>query len=173
MSDHAALYLTVHWTARLAALLFSAALAAPVLFRLRACRREELYLAFILALAVHFAFVTWLALATGGAQMFPGGKSVAEVGGWPVVFGIFAFCQTLAWVGFAARRTEEVASRGLHVAGSFSRGFIGVMFVGTYLPLVAQSWWYLFPATLVVGAVSIDAMAGRLRQLRCFGSAGG
>jgi hypothetical protein len=162
MIEHiSTLYLAVHWTARLSGLLFAAALAVPALFSVSACRRDELYLAFLLALTVHFGCVTWLATANGGSNMFPGGRSVAQVGGWPVVFGIFALFHAIVVVGFAARRAKSPVRRGLRWAGTFSRGFIGLAFVGTYLPLLAQSWWYALPGALVAGAVCVDAGAAQ------------
>ncbi len=72
--DHSDLYTAVHWTARVSALLFAAALGVPVLFRVSERRSATLYLAFILAHTVHFSFVIWLAKARDGARMFPGAR---------------------------------------------------------------------------------------------------
>jgi hypothetical protein len=144
----------VHWSARLSAILFALSLAAPVLPRFLARRSESLYLGFVAANTVQFLFVTLLALATGGANMFPGGRSVADVGGWPAVFGIFAFFYTLAFVGWVGRRAG--ASSRLRTAGVLSRAFVGFMFVSTYVPLIARSAWYALPCALVAAAVVVD-----------------
>jgi hypothetical protein len=167
------LYIAVHWTARLSAVLFAAALAAPALYNLSARRSQSLYLGFILAHTIHFSFVVWLAKVTGGENMFPGGRSVGDAGGWPAVFGVFAFFYALAFVGLAARRAGPRARLGLRAAGRFSTAFIGFMFVSTYMPLIARSRWYALPAALVVAGVAVDMLGGRIRRLRCLGGAAG
>ena len=163
----------VHWAARLSAIMFASSLAAPLLPRLLARRSEALYLGFAAANTVQFVFVTLLALATGGANMFPGGRSVADVGGWPEVFGIFGFFYVLALVGWLGRRAG--ASSPLSAAGVFSRAFIGFMFVSTYVPLIARSAWYALPCAFVGAAVLVDLTcwlragraARRARSLAC------
>lgn len=164
--DTSHLYLVVHWTARLSAVLFAAALLAPALSSLSARRAQTLYLGFIIAHTLHFSFVAWLAKVTGGENMFPGGRSVGDVGGWPAVLGIFAFFYTLALVGLVARRAGPRAGLGLRAAGRFSTTFIGFMFVSTYVPLIARSQWYALPAALVAAGVAVDAIAGRIRRCR-------
>jgi hypothetical protein len=165
------LYTAVHWTARLSALLFAAALAAPLLPRPLARRSQALYVGFVLANSLQFLSVTWLARMTGGANLFPGGRSLADVGGWPAMFGIFGFFYALALVGFVARQRGARASSGLRAAGTFSTTFIGFMFVATYVPLVARSRWYAIPAVLVAASVLVNIMGERLRRLRCLGDA--
>jgi hypothetical protein len=169
------LYLAVHWTARVSALLFAAALAVPVLFREPDGRRrsQPAFLAFLGAHTVHFAFVLALILETGGEKMFPGGRDVADVGGMPAVFGIFAFFYLLAILALLERRRGPRASTPLRLAGRFSTAFVGYMFVSTYIPLVERSPWYALPAALVATAVLLDLFAERFRQLRCFGRASG
>ncbi|WP_437915611.1 hypothetical protein WME73_10820 [Sorangium sp. So ce302] len=158
------LYLAVHWTARASALLFAAALVAPALFRSSGQRSQGFYLGFILAHTIHFMFVIGLVRATGGANMFPGGRSVADVGGWPAVFGIFALFYALAFIAFAARRMGTRARSTLRVAGRLSTLFLGYMFVSTYVPLVSRSRWYALPAAIVATAVLVDASGRRLRR---------
>jgi hypothetical protein len=162
------LYLAVHWAARASALLFALALVAPAVLRSSARPSQNLFAAFIVAHTVHFFFVTWLAAATGGAGMFPGGRSVTDVGGWPAVAGIFALFYALAILGLAARRERAHRHGWLRATGRFATAFIGFMFVATYVPLLARSPWYALPAAIVTVAVVVDAIAGKLRRLRCF-----
>jgi hypothetical protein len=153
-----ALHLAMSWTARLAAVLFALSLLVPALSRQRAGQAGRIQVAFIVAQTLHFAFVAWLASATGGAGMFPGGRSVAEVGGWPVVVAIFALFYAVAFIALAARRSGTAQTR-LRTAGKLSTAFIGFMFVATYLPLVARSGWYALLALLVTAAVVADLRA--------------
>jgi hypothetical protein len=164
------LYIAVHWTARLSALLFAAALLAPVLLREQDGRRRSqvLFLAFLAAHTVHFSFVLALAFETGGKRMFPGGRDIADVGGMPAVFGIFAFFYLLAVAALLQRRAGSRAGTLLRVAGRFSTAFLGYMFVTTYIPLVERSPWYALPAALIATAVVLDLFAEKFRHVRCF-----
>jgi hypothetical protein len=144
----------VHWSARTSAVLFALSLAAPLVPKWLARPSEALYVGFVAANTVQFYFVTQLALATGGANMFPGGRSLADVGGWPSVLGIFTFFYVLALMGWLSRR--DSAKSRLRAAGVFSRTFIGFMFVSTYIPLIARSPWYALPCALVAAAVVVD-----------------
>jgi hypothetical protein len=155
----AALHLAVSWTARLSAVSFALSLLVPALSPKRAGHSGRLQLAFIVAHTLHFAFVAWLAGVTGGAGMFPGGRSVAEVGGWPVVLAIVALFYAVAFTAFTARRAGASRAR-LRTAGKLANAFIGFMFVATYVPLVARSGWYALPALLVMAAVAADLRPG-------------
>lgn len=84
------LYTAVHWTARISALSFAAALGTAAASPTWVRPSQALYLAFLGSHTIHFGFVVWLAQVTGGAKMFPGGRDVGEVGGLPAVFAIFA-----------------------------------------------------------------------------------
>jgi hypothetical protein len=158
------LYTAVHLSARVSAMLFGASLAVPALFRIQTSGGVGLYVAFVAAHSVHFAFVTWLARATDGVGIFPGGRDMAEVGGWPALFGIFTFFYVLAFLGLAARLRANQAGASLRAAGKVSTLFIGFMFVSTYVPLVSRSPWYALPATLVTLAVLVDVAAPRVRR---------
>jgi hypothetical protein len=153
-----ALHLAMSWTARLSAVLFALSLLVPALSAQRAGHAGRIHVAFIVAQTLHFAFVAWLASATGGAGMFPGGRSVADVGGWPVVLAIFALFYAVAFIALAIRRSGTHQTR-LRTIGKLSTAFIGFMFVATYLPLVARSGWYALLALLVTAAVAADLRA--------------
>jgi hypothetical protein len=167
--DTADLYLAVRLTARLSALLFAVALIAPFVLPMgqRQRRSQAPFVAFMAAHTVHFGFVIGLVLATGGEGMFPGGRDVADAGGLPAVFGIFAFFYLLAGVALVQRRAGPSAGRMLHLAGRFATAFLGYMFVSTYVPLVARSPWYALPTALVATAVVLDLFAGKLRRMSC------
>jgi hypothetical protein len=167
------LYTAVHWTARASAVLFATALLAPTLLAPTLALRRSLlpYVGFMMAHTIHFGFVVWLAMVTGGAKMFPGGRDIGDVGGWPAVFGIFTFFYVLATAGLLARRRGSEAGRALRFGGRFATTFLGYMFVSTYVPLVSRSAWYALPAALVALAVLVDLFGNKLRQMRCFAAA--
>jgi hypothetical protein len=167
----AELLLAVRLTARLSAMTFSAALLTSAL---TARRSRTLDIGFLVAHTIHFSFVVRLALATGGKGMFAGGKDIADGGGWPAVFGIFAFFYLLAGVALSARHLGPRASPRMRVAGQVATAFIGFMFVRTYLPLMERSSWYALPAALVTTAVIADLLGSRVRRLKCLavGAAG-
>ena len=78
-----ALHLAMSWTARLSAVLFALSLVVPALSCLRAGHAGRVHVAFIVTQTLHFTFVAWLANTTGGAGMFPGGRSDSKA--WRVV----------------------------------------------------------------------------------------
>jgi hypothetical protein len=162
------LYTAVHWTARASAVLFALALLAPTL----SLRRPLMpYVGFMLAHTIHFSFVVWLALVTGGARMFPGGRDIADVGGWPAVFGVFTLFYVLASLGLLARHRGRNAGRALRLGGRFATTFLGYMFVSTYVPLMTRSPWFAVPAALITAAVFADLLGERLRRIGCIGRA--
>jgi hypothetical protein len=162
------LLLAVRWTARLSAMTFATALLTSAF---SARRSRALDTGFLVAHTIHFSFVVQLALATGGKDMFPGGEDIADAGGWPAVFGIFALFYVLAAVALSARHLGSRASLPVRVAGQLSTVFIGFMFVKTYLPLVARSYWYALPAALITTAVAADVFGSKLRRLKCLAPA--
>jgi len=97
-----ALHKYVRLTARGSALLFAAAQAMPAFGPRAASASRPLYLGFMVAHAVHFTVVARYAKATGGRDLFPGGRSLNDVGGWPTVAGIYTFFAGLAFTGWAA-----------------------------------------------------------------------
>ncbi|UVT16029.1 MAG: hypothetical protein H8K04_00200 [Nitrospira sp.] len=159
--------LAVHWSARLSALLFAMALALPALTTRLSRHATALYLAFMIAHTVHFGFVVWMAHVTDGANMFPGGRSVEDVGGWPTVFAIFALFYALAFVGLAARRVGSEAGHTLRRASRVTTTCVGLLFVVTYVGLLPQSLWYAVPGVLVAIGMIIEAFAITVRPPHC------
>ncbi|UVT15541.1 MAG: hypothetical protein H8K04_17320 [Nitrospira sp.] len=159
--------LAVHWSARLSALLFAVALALPALIPRLSRHASALYFAFMMVHTVHFGFVVWMAHMTGGANMFPGDRSVADVGGWPTVFSIFAFFYALAFVGLVARRAGPNVGHTLRLASRVTTTCLGLIFVGTYLSLIPQSLWYAVPGAFVTLGMIIDVLGNIGRQTHC------
>lgn len=128
----------VRLTARASAVLFAAAQAtsAPGLRATRASR--PLYLAFMAAHAVHFTVVSRYAIANGGRDLFPGGRSMNDVGGWPTVLGIYTFFAGLALTGWITGRPAVSSRPRMRVAGRAANGLIAAMFIGTYLGQLAE-----------------------------------
>ena len=96
------IYRAVQLTARTSALLFAGAQAASALGPRAERASRLLYLAFMAAHAVHFTVVARYAVVNGGRDLFPGGRSLNDVGGWPTVAGIYTFFSGLAVTGWAA-----------------------------------------------------------------------
>ena len=92
----AQVYRAVQLTARSSALLFAAAQATSALGPRAGRAPRLLYLAFMAAHAVHFAVVARYAVVNNGRDLFPGGRSLHDVGGWPTVAGIYTFFAGLA-----------------------------------------------------------------------------
>lgn len=128
----------VRLTARTSAVLFAAAQAtsASGLRTVRASR--PLYLAFMAAHAVHFAVVSRYAIVNGGRDLFPGGRSMNDVGGWPTVLGIYTFFGGLALTGWIAGGPAASGQPRIRVAGRAANGLIAAMFIGTYLGKFAE-----------------------------------
>jgi hypothetical protein len=119
---------------------------------------RPLYLGFMAAHAMHFAVVARYAKATGGRGLFPGGKSLNQVGGWPTVAAIYGIFSGLAWTGWVAGRPSAAKRRGVRLAGRIAVGVIGAMYVGTYLGQLPHSAWKAVPAA-VVGAAVIGSLS--------------
>lgn len=154
-----ALHRAVRLSARSSALLFAAAQAVPAFGPGAAQAWRPLYLGFMAAHAVHFAVVAKYAKVTGGRALFPGGRNLHDVGGWPTVAAIYAVFAGLAATGWAANRPAATDRRGVRTAGRIAVGTIAAMFVGTYLGQLPRSGWNAVPA-VIVGA----AAAGSLRR---------
>ena len=158
-------YRTVQLTARSSALLFGAAQAASALGPRTGRAPTFLYLAFMAAHAGHFTAVAAYARVNGGRDMFPGGRSMNDVGGWPTVAAIYTLFSALAVTGSAAgtRRAPGQPSHG--VIGQAAMWVMAAMFAGAYVGQLPRSRWYAVPATAVAGAMTANAWARRLRRL--------
>jgi hypothetical protein len=129
----AAVYRAVRLTARTSALLFSAAQATHVL-RPRAGRAWRLlYIGFMASHAAHFTVVARYGKITGGRALFPGGRNLNDVGGWPTVAAIYTLFAGIAATGWAAGASPARSRRGVRIAGRVANVIIGAMFAGTYL----------------------------------------
>lgn len=112
-----------------------------------------LYLAFVAAHATHFAAVARFAHRTDGRALFPGGRDMKDVGGWPALLGIFGLFFALATTGWTAGRSVawgRPVSRGI---GSTATALIGAMFASFYWGQVPQSRWYAAPGAIISAAV--------------------
>ena len=156
----ASLHNYVRLTARSSALLFAAAQATSALGERAAWAWKPLYVGFVTAHAAHFTVVARYAKVTGGRGLFPGGRSMNEVGGWPTVAGIYTLFAGLVFTGWAAGPPAARAKPAMRIAGRAATGLIGAMFVGTYFGQVSQSKWYAVPAALV-GTAEIASVVAR------------
>lgn len=165
--------LAAQMTGRLSALLFVTALLAPAVSGRASRRSAGFFLAFITAHTAHYAAVVWFAVANGGRDLFPGGRSLQDVGGWLTVLGLFAFFYVLAFIGLAARRAGLAAGRWLRGADRMATILIGLQFVATYAPLVTRSLWFVAPTALLFIALVAYAFGDKVRRLPCPTSASG
>jgi hypothetical protein len=156
----AALYRTVRLTARSSALLFAAAQATRALRPTAVGAWRSLYLGFMAAHATHFAVVARYARVTGGRALFPGGRNLDDVGGWPTVAAIYTLFSGLAVAG-GAGGAFPATRQGPHLASRVATGIIGAMFVGTYAGQLPRSAWYAAPA-ITVGAAVIANLRTRI-----------
>ena len=152
MPSTAALYRAVRLTARSSAMLFAAAQAMQALGPRAAQTWRPLYVGFMAAHATHFAVVARYAKITGGRALFPGGRNLNDVGGWPTVAAIYTIFAGLAATGWVAGASWSTGSRGRH-RGPRRHRDIGAMFAGTYLGQLPRSGWNAVPAAIVVSAV--------------------
>ena len=162
-SSTAALHRAIRITARSSAMLFAAAQTAQALGPSTARAWRPLYLGFMAAHATHFTLVARYARITGGRALFPGGRNLNDVGGWPTMAAIYALFAGLAATGWAAGAAPATNSRRLHRAGRVTTGLIGAMFAGTYLGQLPRSGWNAVPAAIVAAAVVAPLAAGRTR----------
>ncbi|HET9777959.1 MAG TPA: hypothetical protein VFP81_01610 [Propionibacteriaceae bacterium] len=152
-SSSSALHRAVRITARSSAMLFAAAQATQALGPPAARAWRPLYLGFMAAHATHFTVVAKYAKLTGGRALFPGGRNLNDVGGWPTMAAIYALFAGLATTGWAAGASTATSSRRVGTAGRVATGIIGAMFAGTYLGQLPRSGWNAVPASIVAGAV--------------------
>jgi hypothetical protein len=156
----ASLHNYVRLTARSSALLFAAAQATSALGERAAWASKPLYVGFMTAHAAHFTVVARYAKVTGGRGLFPGGRSMNQVGGWPTVAGIYTLFAGLVFAGWGGTPAAR-AKPAMRIAGRAATGLIGAMFVGTYFGQLSQSKWYAVPAVLVGTAEIASVLARR------------
>jgi hypothetical protein len=156
----AGLHRAVRLTARSSALLFAGAHMAHALGPRTARAWPPLYLGFLAAHGTHFAVVARYAKVTGGRALFPGGRNLDDVGGWPTVAAIYAAFAGLALTGWASGGPLAARRSGVRIAGRVAKGVIGAMFVGTYLGQLPRSAWNAVPASLVGAAVAANLRGG-------------
>lgn len=162
-SSTARIYRAVQLTARTSALLFAAAQASSALGPRTGRSAGRLYLAFMAAHAVHFTVVARYAVANGGRDMFPGGRSMHDVGGWATVAAIYSLFAGLAVTGWTTSDPRAARTPALRLTGQAATGLMAAMFVGVYLGQLRRSRWYAVPATAVAGAVTARLVAQRAR----------
>ncbi len=162
----ARVYRAVQVTARTSALLFAAAQAASALGPRTGRAPRRLYLAFMAAHAVHFTVVARYAALNNGRDLFPGGRSLHDVGGWATVAGIYTFFAGLAVTGWATGTPRAASQRAMRIVGQTATWVMAGMFVEVYLGQLPRSRWYAVPAIAVVGAVTAKVVGERLRQRR-------
>jgi ABC-type amino acid transport system permease subunit len=156
----ATLHRAVRLTARTSALLFAASQASQAMGSGAAHAWRPLYAGFMAAHAAHFAVVIRYAKATGGRALFPGGRNLTDVGGWPTVAGIYTFFAGLAATGWAAGTLAATTTPGVGVAGRIATVIMGAMFVGTYLGQLPRSGWNAVPAAMVSAAIAANLRTG-------------
>ena len=160
----ARVYRAVQLTARRSALLFAAAQATSALGPRAGRAPRLLYLAFMAAHAVHFTVVARYAVVNGGRDLFPGGRSLNDVGGWPTVAGIYTFFAGLAITGWVARRaTSGRPARAARRRTGGHRAH-GRDVRRRLLGQLPRSRWYALPATAVAGAVTANVVAERVTR---------
>ncbi len=160
----AQVYRAVQLTARSSALLFAAAQATSALGPRAGRAPRILYLAFMAAHAVHFTVVARYAVVNRGRDLFPGGRSLHDVGGWRTVAGIYTFFAGLAVTGWIAGAPRAAGQPTLRVAGRAATGLMAAMFVEVYLGQLPRSRWYALPITVVAGSVTAKFLAQHVRQ---------
>ena len=158
----------VRWSARFAAAAFVVAVLVPPLVRGPERLSRWLWLVFLSAQSLHFGLVLRLGVLVHGANMFPGGRSIAESGGWPAVLGIFALFYSLALPVLWRRWRGRAAGPLLRFAATASTLCFGLMLLDTYVPLWHRSGWFVLPVALVAVALVTELLGPKLRRLRCF-----
>ena len=159
----ARVYRAVQLTARTSALLFAAAQASSALGPRTGRAQQPLYLAFLATHAVHFTVVARYAVVNGGRDLFPGGRSLNDVGGWATVAGIYTFFAGLAVAGWAAAAPPAAGRSAMRIIGQAATWLIAAMFIGVYGGQLRRSRWYAVPATAVAGAVAASVVRQRIR----------
>jgi hypothetical protein len=97
--------------------------------------------------------------------MFPGGRSLSNVGGWPTVLGIYSLFAGLVATGWAAGPQAGCGRPRRPVMWRSATGVIAALLVGTYPGQLTRSPWYALPATMVGAAVGGNVLAPRRPRL--------
>lgn len=104
------LHRAVRLTARASALLFAGSQVAPAGGLRTARAARSLYLGFAAAHAAHFVLVARYAKVVDGRNLFPGGRGLRDVGGWPTIWAIYLLFAALvvsSWPTVAAWGAPE------------------------------------------------------------------
>ena len=163
----AAVHRAVRVTGRTSAVLFAAAQFSQALRLPSVGAWRPLYLGFVATHAVHFTAVTRYAAMTNGRNLFPGGRDMNDVGGWPTVLGIYALFFALASTAWAGSSRAGRVQPGVRRAGSAANGLLGAMFASFYLGQIPQSRWNALPATIIGAAVLTNIEAAHKRPPAC------
>jgi hypothetical protein len=147
-------YRIVRLTARASGLLFAASEATDAFGAPARPVARRLYVAFAAAHGVHFVAVTRYAAITGGRNLFPGGRHLGDVGGWPTVLPIYGLFVGLVALGGVNFTTYQPPRRAITVAGHVATELIGALFIGTYLGQTARSPWFAVPAATIGASVA-------------------
>lgn len=163
----ASVHRAVRVTGRTSAVLFAAAQFSQALRLPSVGAWRPLYLGFVATHAVHFTAVTRYAAMTNGRNLFPGGRDMNDVGGWPTVLGIYALFFALASTAWAGPGRAGRVRPGVRRAGSAATGLLGAMFASFYLGQVPRSRWNALPATIIGAAVLTNIAAAHQRPPAC------
>ncbi len=162
----ARVYRAVRLTARTSALLFAGAQITSALGPRTGPAPRLLYLAFMAAHAVHLTVVARYAVVNRGRDLFPGGRSLEDAGGWPTVAAIYSVFAGLAVTGWATGTPRAASRRTTRIVGQTATWLMAGMFVEVYLGQLPRSRWYAVPATAMAGAVTANVVSQRLRRSR-------
>lgn len=154
----ASLHRTVRLAARTSAVLFTSAQITHALRLPTPGAWRPLYVAFVTAHAIHFGFLARFAQRTQGRALFPGGRSMQDVGGWPTVLGIIALFFLLTTVGWVGAE-EADAHPGRRPAGTAATALIGAMFVSFYLGQARRSHNHAAAGAIIAAAVLANIIA--------------
>ena len=155
----ASVHRAVRLTGRTSAVLFATAQFSQALRLPSVGAWRPLYLGFVAAHVVHFIAVTRYAALTNGRNLFPGGRDMNDVGGWPTVLGIYALFFALASTAWASPGRATRVHPGVRRAGSAATGLLGTMFTSFYLGQIPRSRWNALPATIIGAAVLTNIAA--------------
>jgi hypothetical protein len=145
LMDEAVLRELARITARLSVTLFVAALFAfAARHRVSPRAAVRVFVAFLVAHAVHFSIVLLLAYATGGANL-------RSRGGYPLTIGVGLLFAAGAVAGILRLRASE-PTPALRLAGGLGIGFIWFAFTETYASRTFVSAIFAIPTVALIAA---------------------